>query len=88
MDPRGARKLKDLFTALAESGVAVFLSTHSISVAEEICHRIGIIQRGRLVAYGTRAEIHAMAENPEGNLESVFLQLTHEHANGGLRDEP
>ncbi len=48
MDPRGARTLKDLFRALAKNGTTIFLSTHSISVAEEICHRIGIIQKGRL----------------------------------------
>ena len=45
MDPKGARTLKDLFCALAKNGTTVFLSTHSISVAEEICHRIGIIQQ-------------------------------------------
>ena len=44
MDPKGARTLKDLFRALAKNGTTVFLSTHSIGVAEEICHRIGIIQ--------------------------------------------
>jgi ABC-2 type transport system ATP-binding protein len=54
----------------------VFLSTHSISVAEEICHRIGIIQNGRLIAYGSTAEIHGRSENKDGNLESVFLELT------------
>ena len=76
MDPRGARTLKDLFRALAENGTTVFLSTHSISVAEEICHRIGIIQSGRLIACGSAAEIHARSANRDGNLESVFLELT------------
>jgi ABC-2 type transport system ATP-binding protein len=76
MDPRGARALKDLFRSLAENGTTVFLSTHSISVAEEICHRIGIIQNGRLIAYGSTAEIHGRSENKDGNLESVFLELT------------
>ena len=78
MDPRGARTLKDLFRSLAEKGATVFLSTHSISVAEELCHRIGIIQKGRLIACGTMAELHRQANNHDGNLESVFLQLTHE----------
>jgi ABC-2 type transport system ATP-binding protein len=78
MDPRGARTLKDLFSTLAKNGVTIFLSTHSISVAEEICHRIGIIQKGRLVACGTMAELHRQAAGTHGNLESVFLDLTRE----------
>ena len=78
MDPKGARTLKDLFRSLAAQGTTVFLSTHSISVAEEICHRIGIIQKGRLIACGTMAEIHGQTRGSNGNLESVFLELTRE----------
>ncbi len=78
MDPRGARSLKDLFRSLAGSGTTVFLSTHSISVAEEVCHRIAIIQRGRLIACGSMAELNALATNKDGDLESVFLDLTRE----------
>jgi ABC-2 type transport system ATP-binding protein len=80
MDPKGARKLKDLFRSLANRGTTIFVSTHSIGVAEEICHRIGIIQRGRLVACGDMAELYAQAKNKDGNLESVFLELTHEES--------
>ena len=80
MDPKGSRTLKDLFRSLAESGTTVFLSTHSISVAEEVCHRIGIIQRGRLIACGTMMDLHAQAKNKNGTLESVFLELTQEPA--------
>jgi ABC-2 type transport system ATP-binding protein len=82
MDPRGSRTLKDLFRSLAENGTTVFLSTHSISVAEEICHRIGIIQNGRLIACGSPAEIHGRSENKDGSLESVFLELTLEQHGG------
>src|SRR5215510_12680362 len=78
MDPKGARTLKDLFRALAAKGVTIFMSTHSISVAEEICQRIGIIQKGRLIACGTVAEIHSQASANHGNLESIFLELTRE----------
>ena len=81
MDPKGARTLKDLFRSLAANGTTVFLSTHSISVAEEICHRIGIIQKGRLIACGTRAELHRQASGSNGNLESVFLELTRDGDN-------
>jgi ABC-2 type transport system ATP-binding protein len=76
MDPKGARKLKDLFRSLSEQGTTVFLSTHSISVAEEVCHRIGIIQSGRLIACGTMADLCAQAQTEQGSLESVFLELT------------
>ena len=76
MDPKGARTLKDLFRFLAKNGTMVFLSTHSISVAEEVCHRIGIIQQGRLIACGTMAELYRQANGHSGNLESVFLELT------------
>jgi len=82
MDPRGARTLKDLFRALAKSGTTIFLSTHSIGVAEEICHRIGIIQKGRLIAYGTMAELQRQAAGNHGNLESVFLELTRDQERG------
>lgn len=80
MDPKGARTLKDLFRALAADGTTIFLSTHSISVAEEICHRIGIIQKGRLIACGTMAELYRHAAGNHGSLESVFLELTREQA--------
>ncbi|MGZ8490208.1 MAG: ABC transporter ATP-binding protein, partial [Candidatus Binatia bacterium] len=79
MDPKGARTLKDLFRALAKNGTTVFLSTHSIAVAEEICHRIGIIRAGRLIACGSMTEIHAQTDGDgKGNLESAFLELTRE----------
>ena len=78
MDPKGARTLKDLLCALAKNGTTIFLSTHSISVAEEICHRIGIIRKGRLISCGTMSEIHAQTDGSNGNLESAFLELTRE----------
>jgi ABC-2 type transport system ATP-binding protein len=80
MDPKGARKLKDLFRSLSEEGTTVFLSTHSIGVAEEVCHRIGIIQSGRLIACGTMADLSAQAQTQQDNLESVFLELTRDEA--------
>jgi ABC-2 type transport system ATP-binding protein len=78
MDPKGARTLKDLFSELARNGTTIFMSTHSIGVAEEICHRIGIIQKGRLIACGTMTELHRQGAGNNGNLESVFLELTRE----------
>ena len=61
MDPRGARLLKRIFRELARDGVTVFMSTHSLEVAEELCDRIGIILRGRLIALGTVDELREQA---------------------------
>ena len=80
MDPKGARTLKDLFRALAARGTAIFLSTHSISMAEEICHRIGIIHKGRLIACGSMDALYNQAHTRDGNLEGVFLELTREQS--------
>ncbi len=87
MDPKGARTLKDLFRSLAHRGTTIFLSTHSISVAEEICHRIGIIQKGRLIACAAMDELYDQAKTKNGNLESVFLELTREQAADGTSVE-
>jgi len=76
IDPRGTRMLKDLFLSLAKKGTTLFLSTHSISVAEEICQKIGIIHKGKLIASGTMADLYRLAKVKEGRLESVFLDLT------------
>ena len=87
MDPKGARKLKDLFRLLSAQGTTVFLSTHSIGVAEEVCHRIGIIQSGRLIACGSMADLLARAQTRQGNLESIFLELTRDEASDEVLSE-
>jgi ABC-2 type transport system ATP-binding protein len=82
MDPQGALALRQLLGGLAASGVTIFLSTHSLPVAEELCDRIGILDHGRLVAQGTLGELRTCASaypdlsRNEGSLESVFLSLT------------
>jgi ABC-2 type transport system ATP-binding protein len=78
MDPKGARTLKDLFSDLAKNGTTIFMSTHSIGVAEEICHRIGIIQKGRLIACAPMSDLHQQGAGSHASLESVFLELTRE----------
>ena len=89
MDPKAARTLKDLFRSLARSNTTVFVSTHSLSVAEEICHRIGIIQEGRLIACGDLAELYRQAHTANGSLEHVFLQLTQPRSpDQGADDRP
>ena len=74
LDPLSAHRLKDLFLRLSAEGTTIFLSTHDLATAEAICARVGIIQRGRLLAEGSAAELRELVSAP--NLESVFLALT------------
>jgi len=76
LDPAAIIMVKDLFQNLARSGVAVFMSTHTLAVAEEVCDRVGIIHHGRLVASGTTADLRREANVTDADLEKVFLSLT------------
>ncbi len=78
LDPRGARLLREVFVGLKERGSAVFMSTHSLDTAERIADRVGIINRGRLVAQGSVDEMRKKAELPGSALEEVFIKLTEE----------
>ena len=86
LDPQGALDFRRLLAKLAEEGRTIFLSTHSLAVAEELCDRIGVLDRGRLVALGDLAELRSRAAsmpaahelrdmNGSATLEAVFLQL-------------
>ena len=76
LDPAGMRMVKDLFKNLARKGTTLFMSTHTLSVAEDVCDRIGIIHKGFLIATGTTEELRLRAQVQEGDLEEVFLILT------------
>ena len=75
LDPRSARVVKDVLKARSRAGVTVFLSTHTLHVAEELADRVGILSRGRLIAAGTIDELRA-ASGASGPLEDAFLSLT------------
>ena len=75
LDPRSARMIKDILRQLAERGSAVFLSTHILEIAERMCDRIGIINKGQLIAVGTMQELRALGKG-EASLEDIFLSLT------------
>lgn len=81
LDPRSARLVKDLLTGLVERGHTVFLSTHVLEIAEQLCHRVGIIDRGQVIATGTLDELRQQAQQESYSLEDIFLQLT-----GGTED--
>ena len=79
LDPQHARVVKDILKERAISGMTVFLSTHQIAMAEEMADRIGIIDKGRLVAVGTKEELRGKA-GTDGALEKAFLAITAEAA--------
>lgn len=76
LDPRSARVLKDILRALTGRGVTVFMSTHVLEIAERMCTRVGIIDRGRLISCGTMVELRAQAREDSATLEDIFLKLT------------
>ena len=76
LDPAGIRMVKDLFRSLAKRGITLFMSTHTLAVAEDVCDRIGIIHKGSLIVTGTIGELRQRAQVQEGGLEEIFLTLT------------
>ena len=76
LDPAGIKMVKSLFRDLAQKGTTLFMSTHTLAVAEDVCDRIGIIHKGVLIATGTIEELKRRAQVREGDLEKVFLILT------------
>jgi ABC-2 type transport system ATP-binding protein len=76
LDPRGARLIKQVFRTMSARGVALLMSTHTLEVAQEMCDRISIILKGRIIARGTVSEIRAMGDRHDDQLTSVFLKLT------------
>ncbi len=76
LDPRGARLIKRVFRRMAERGVAILMSTHTLEVAQEMCDRISIIVQGKIIACGTVDELRQMADSPGEQLTPIFLKLT------------
>jgi len=81
LDPRTVRTVKDLFINYVRGGGTVFMSTHTLEVAEALADRIGIIHRGHLIAVGTLDDLRA-ERSRDVSLESIFLELTAD------RDDP
>jgi len=75
LDPATSRLVKNILNELAGKGAAIFMCTHVLEIAEKLCHRIGIIDRGHLIAIGTIEEL-VLESGSRGDLEDVFLTLT------------
>jgi ABC-2 type transport system ATP-binding protein len=78
LDPKAGRLVRGVFRSLASDGVSIFMSTHTLGIAEEMCDRIGIINEGRLIALGTASDLRQKADAEGRDLETVFLRLTQE----------
>jgi ABC-2 type transport system ATP-binding protein len=77
LDPFSARRVKDLLRKLCDQGCTIFLSTHVLEIAERVCDRVGILNKGRLIAEGTVENLRIQARSTsESTLEDLFLQLT------------
>lgn len=76
LDPKSARLIKEIFKQRAQAGVSIFLSTHSLEIAEELCHRITIITDGKLRITGDMETLRHEAGKKSSDLEDIFLQLT------------
>ena len=78
LDPKAAKTLKDLFREYVRRGHTIMMSTHTLEVAQSLCDRIAIIQRGRIRACGTMEELRRQAAAGAQGLEDIFLRLTGE----------
>ncbi len=77
LDPLGIKLVKDLFKRLSDQGTTVFVSTHTLQIAEDMCHRVGIIDKGRLIVTGSPQELMQDLQSDSADLEEVFIRLTH-----------
>jgi ABC-2 type transport system ATP-binding protein len=75
LDPKGAKLVKDIFRDWARGGSTVFMSTHTLALAQEVCGEVAIVNRGRIVASGTSEDLGRQA-GVEGDLERIFLKIT------------
>jgi len=77
LDPAGMKRVKEIFATLAGEGRTVFISTHMLHVVEEICTRVGVLNRGKLIVEGT---VETLRDSQDENLETVFFRLFQEVA--------
>jgi ABC-2 type transport system ATP-binding protein len=76
LDPRSAKIVRETLRLQSKNGVSILMSTHSLSFAEELCDRIGIINNGRLVLCDTQEQLQIHKARYDGKFESVFLEIT------------
>jgi len=82
LDPHSARLFKNILREITAQGTTVFMSTHTLSVAEELAHRVGIIFQGKLVALGTVVELKEKYQHEGKTLEDLFIEITGRNGGG------
>ncbi len=75
LDPKSSFNLKEIMRNMCDEGKTVFFSTHVLEVAEKLCDRIAIINKGKIITVGTMEELRSHAQERE-SLENIFLELT------------
>ncbi len=80
LDARSSKILKELIILHAKKGGAVIFSTHIMEIAEKLCSRVGIINKGRIVSEGTVDDLRKLVKSTEGSLEDIFLKVTEQEA--------
>ena len=78
LDPVAIKLVRNIFKEMSKKGTTIFLSTHTLSLAEQICDRVGIIHKGQLITTGSMDELKASAKSGTEDLEDIFFQLTFE----------
>ncbi|MBF0450329.1 MAG: ABC transporter ATP-binding protein [Candidatus Magnetomorum sp.] len=76
LDPVAIKLVREVFKQRSQQGTTIFLSTHTLSLAEQICDRVGIIHKGQLIATGSMDDLKASSKSDTKDLEDIFFQLT------------
>ncbi len=76
LDPRGARLLKEMLHTSRSNGMCIFMSTHILEIAEQMCDRLAIIHKGNIISTGTSGDLRQQAQTSDSGLEQIFLRLT------------
>jgi len=76
LDPKGIKLVKNIFRDYCRQGATIFMSTHNLSLAEELCTCIGIIHQGKLAAVVAKEELRELARSRRHNLEDIFLSAS------------
>ncbi len=76
LDPRGAQLIKAVFRRMTDAGVAILMSTHTLEVAEQMCDRVSIVLKGRIIAQGTVDDLRVRSGHRDEQLTALFLRLT------------
>lgn len=84
LDARSSKILKELITFHAKKGGAVIFSTHIMEVAEKLCNKVAIINKGKMVGEGTVDDLRKLVRSAGGSLEDIFLKVTEQEA--GMQD--